>query len=205
MPTQTSPLPEAGVSGRSRRWSGRDLALIAAFAALTAVLAIAPPFYLPGNPVPIVLQTLGVMLSGAILGWRRGAAAMALMLGVGMLGVPVLSGGRPVLPALGGPTVGFLVGYVVGAGVVGALVQTRLPKVSALWVALSCVAGGIFAAYLCGIPGMAWRGGVSWQAAAAASVAFLPGDIVKVLIASLVAPAVHRAVPGLTPPLRRRV
>lgn len=191
-------------SSRGRRFAATDLALVAAFAALTAVLAIAPPVYLPGNPAPITLQSLGVMLAGAVLGWRRGGAAIVLMLLVGALGVPVLAGGRPVLAAFQGPTGGFLIGYVVGAAAVGALVQVRLPRPATWWVAVSCVVGGIGVVHLFGIPGMMLRGNLSLPAAATASLAFIPGDLAKAAVATVVAAAVHRALPGLTPPLRRR-
>ncbi|MCB1253229.1 MAG: biotin transporter BioY [Austwickia sp.] len=208
MATRTAPALDGGPGTdrrpRTGRFSATDLALIAGFAALTAVLAIAPPVYVPGNPAPITLQSLGVMLCGAVLGWKRGGAAILLMLLVGALGVPVLSGGRPVLAALQGPTVGFLIGYVVGAAVVGALVQARLPRAATWWVALACLVGGIGVVYLFGIPGMALRGNLSLPAAAAACLTFIPGDLIKAGIATVVAAAVHRALPGLTPPLRRR-
>ncbi len=187
-----------------RAFAARDLALIASFAALTAVLAVAPPVSVPGNPVPITLQSLGVMLAGAVLGWKRGAAAIALMLLVGLLGVPVLPGGRPVLQALGGQTAGYLVGWIVGAGVVGALVQLRLPRVPPWWVALSCLVGGIVIVYLFGVPVAATRAQTPVPAMLAASAAFLPGDVLKALVATVVASAVHRGVPDLTAPLRRR-
>lgn len=208
MATRVDAEPDArrtarGPSARGR-FTATDLALVAAFAALTAVLAVAPPVYLPGNPAPITLQSLGVMLSGAVLGWKRGGAAIALMLLVGALGVPVLSGGRPVLAAFQGPTGGFLIGYVVGAAAVGALVQSRLPRAATWWFAVSCLIGGIGVVYLFGIPGMALRGNLSLPAAATACLSFIPGDLVKAAVATVVAAAVHRALPGLTPPLRRR-
>lgn len=187
-----------------RRFTATDIALVAAFAAFTAVLAVAPPVHLPGNPTPITVQSLGVMLSGAVLGWRRGGAAIALMLIVGALGVPVLWGGRPVLAAFQGPTGGFLIGYVVGAAVIGALVQLRLPRAPVWWIATSCVLGGIGAMYLFGISGMMLRGNLSLPAAATACLALIPGDLLKAAIATAVAATVHRALPGLTPPLRHR-
>lgn len=70
----------------------REIALIALFAALTAALGLMPPISL-GFGVPITAQTLGVMLSGAVLGARRGALAMLLLLLLIALGLPLLSGG----------------------------------------------------------------------------------------------------------------
>lgn len=197
--------PAAGSGDPVRRgFVARDVALIAGFAALTAVLAVAPPILIPGNPVPLTLQNLGVMLAGAVLGWKRGAAAIALMLVVGMLGVPVLPGGRPVLAALAGTTAGYLIGWVVAAGVIGALVQLRLPHARAWWIGLACLLGGIGVVYAFGVPVVAARTQTPLPQVLVASIVFLPGDLLKAAVATTVAGAVHRAVPGLTPSLRRR-
>ncbi|WP_116114511.1 biotin transporter BioY [Austwickia chelonae] len=187
----------------ARFFSARDLALIAAFAALTVVLGLAPPVSIPGTPVPFTFQHLGVSLCGAILGWKRGSAAIALMLAVGMLGVPVLAGGRSTVAALAGPTVGYLVGFVIGAAVIGVMVQFRLPKVEPWWIGLSCVIGGIVVMHALGIPYAAMRTRTSLWAQLVLHLAFIPGDLIKAAIATAVATAVHRGVPGLTPPLRR--
>ena len=203
MSTQST-RPRTDAKARSRRWSARDLALVAVFAAFIAVMAVAPPIAIPGNPVPITLQLLGVMLAGAVLGWKRGAAAVALMLLVGMLGLPVLPGGRPVLAALQGPTAGYLVGWIAGAAVIGALVQSRLPRLPLWWSVVSCLVGGVLVVYAFGVPVTAARANLSLGQALVSSFAFIPGDIIKALVASVVAGAVHRATPGLTPPLRRR-
>ncbi len=189
---------------RPRGGSARDLALVAVFAAFIAAMALAPPIAIPGNPVPITLQLLGVMLAGAVLGWKRGAAAVALMLLVGMLGLPVLPGGRPVLAALQGPTAGYLIGWIAGAAVIGALVQARLPRLPIWWSVMSCLVGGVLVVYAFGVPVTAARANLSLGQAMVSSFAFLPGDLLKALVASVVAGAVHRASPGLTPPLRRR-
>ena len=59
---------------RARRLTSRDLALVVSFAALIAALGLTPSLYLFGSSVPVTLQTLGVMITGSLLGWRRGAA-----------------------------------------------------------------------------------------------------------------------------------
>ena len=88
------------------RLTSRDLALVASFAALIAVLGLPGAFLLPGNPVPITLQTLGVMLAGSILGWKRGALSVMVLLLVAA-GLPLLSGGRTTITAFAGPSAGF--------------------------------------------------------------------------------------------------
>ena len=189
---------------RRRVFTATDLALVAAFAALTAVLALAPGVPVAGLAAPLVLQNAGVMLCGAVLGWKRGSAAILLMILVGFLGVPMLTGGRTMWNVVGGPSLGFVIGYVVAAGVIGALVQARLPRAPWWWVFLACVVGGILVDYAIAVPIWAARLHLTWWQTVTSFAAYLPGDLIKAGIAAVVAPAVHRAVPGLTPPLRRR-
>lgn len=75
-----------------RRSSSTDLALIAGFGALVAVCAVLPSINVAG-PVPITLQTFGLLLAGAVLGARRGFLAVLLYLAVGAAGLPVFAGG----------------------------------------------------------------------------------------------------------------
>ncbi|MBO3187834.1 biotin transporter BioY, partial [Dermatophilus congolensis] len=82
------------VEGRSRGFSARDLSLVASFAALIWVLGVPGAIDPVGSGVPITLQTLGVMLAGAVLGARRGAAASLVVIALCAIGLPVLAGGR---------------------------------------------------------------------------------------------------------------
>lgn len=90
----------------------------ALFAALTAVVS---PVKIPlgFTPVPITLQTLMVLLSGAVLGARYGALSQALYLLVGALGLPVFAGGGSGFGAILGPTGGYLLSYPLAAATVG--------------------------------------------------------------------------------------
>lgn len=172
--------------------------MVASFAALIAVLGLPGSIHLVGNAVPITLQTLGVMLAGSILGWKRGAFSVLTLLVLVAAGLPLLSGGRGGLGVFAGPTAGYLIGWVVGAAVIGWLVQRRLPAYPLWWGGLANVLGGIGAVYLVGIPVQAAVTGTSVLVAAGTSLAFLPGDAIKVVIATAVASAVHRGYPGIT-------
>ncbi len=186
-----------------RRLPARDLALVATFAALIAALGLPGMINIPGNPVPITLQTLGVMLAGAVLGARRGALAVLTFLALVAAGLPLLAGGRGGLAVFVGASAGYLVGWVLGAFVIGWLVQRRLPSYSLWWGGLSNVVGGIVIVYAIGIPvTAAVLGTTGLVATAIAATAYLPGDILKVVIATSVAAAVHRAVPDITPARR---
>ncbi|MCI2237647.1 biotin transporter BioY [Paenibacillus sp. TRM 82003] len=183
-----------------RRPAGRtgDLALVAVFAALVAALALMPA--LPTGPVgvPITLQTLGLMLCGAVLGPWRGALAALVYLLMGLAGLPVFAGGAAGLAVLAGPSAGFLLAYPAGALVTGALARAGARRGAAgLGCAAGCLLGGIAVVHAGGVPGMALAGGLSLTEAAWASLRYVPGDLVKLVVAVVVAAAVHRASPRL--------
>jgi biotin transport system substrate-specific component len=170
---------------------GRELARTAVFAALIIVLGtVTVP--LPGG-VPITAQTLGVMLAGAVLGARRGALAVLLVLVLAAVGLPVLAGGRGGIGVFVGPTAGYLLGWVVGVLVIGLIVHRR--RITALRVALGTVVGGILVVYLFGIPVQASVLGIDLGATALSSLAFLPGDLLKAGAATALTLALHRAYP----------
>lgn len=188
-----------------RRLLAQDLALVAVFAALIAALGSVPGITVTGTTVPITLQTLGVMLAGAVLGARRGALAVLTFLGLVALGRPVLSGGRGGLEwLLSRPSTGFLWGWVAGAFVIGLLVQHRPRRWREAWIALSCVVGGIGVVYVFGTLGMSWVQGISLGKAWTLALAFLPGDLVKVFLTTLLAGAVLRGYPPLMESTARR-
>lgn len=183
---------------RTPRRTGTDLALVAGFAALIAVSSILPSIKLAG-PVPITLQTFAVLLSGAVLGARRGFLAALLYLVIGAAGLPVFSGGTAGLAVFQGPTVGYLVGFPLGAALCGFIVE-RLPRraVSSS-VPLIFVAGmaGTALIHGLGMAGLVWRVPMDWSAAWAIDSVFWVGDTIKCLAMAVVATAVHRAFPDL--------
>lgn len=176
--------------------TARDTVLIATFAALTAVLGLLPPLPVPLIPVPVTAQTLGLMLAGCLLGPRRAALSMCLLLGLIALGLPLLAGGRGGLGVFVGPSAGFLMGWPFGAIAIGAVAAKANTSARRLFAAN--ILGGIGVVYLFGIPGIALVSDLPLATAAMASAAFLPGDIVKAGLASVIAAAVKRAYP-ITP------
>ncbi len=153
-------------------------ALVCGFCLLTwAGALIRVP--IPGTPVPMTLQTIPVLLSGALLGPAGGGASQALYLLVGLSGAPAFSGGTSGFAHLAGPTGGYLVGFFLGASLVGWLVRRRRdPGLG--YLVLSVLAGSvvIFAA---GIAHLAlFLGGNLASAALQGAVIFLPWDILKV-------------------------
>jgi biotin transport system substrate-specific component len=173
----------------------RDLTHIALFAAVTAALGLLPPLMLPLLGVPITAQSMGPMLAGAVLGARRGGLAMALFILLVALGFPVLSGGRGGLGILMGPGGGFLLAYPAAGYVVG-LLCARAARPLRFFPALGGILiGGIVLLYLAGIPWIAAVAGIGLSKAAVGSAWFLPGDLVKAIVAASIAVTVRRAVP----------
>lgn len=178
--------------------TAQDIALIAVFAAIVIVLGfVSIPVGAAG--VPIVLQNAAIILAGLVLGWRRGLATAAIFLLVG-LALPVLAGGRTVISALGGPTVGYLAGYLVSAAVAGAIAYTapfRSNKGATVGVLVLAGFIALFFQYLCGVFGLMWRADMTFSAAWAAQAPFLIPDAGKTALMIAIAFAVHQAFPDL--------
>jgi biotin transport system substrate-specific component len=157
----------------------------AAFIGLVAGLARVR-FYLPDNPVPITLQTLGILLMGGVLGWRWGLVSAVGYFLIGMAGVPVFQGGGNGWHYVTGTvTAGYLLGFVLAAGLVGFLSQRGWNRGRALWSMLL----GALAVY---VPALIWLSvfDFDWPKPGAlfsgAMYPFIPGDLVKLMGASLV-------------------
>jgi biotin transport system substrate-specific component len=193
---------------RSRRFTARDLALVAVFVGIVAALGLVPPLFPFGAAIPITAQSLGAMLAGAVLGARRGGASLLVFVALVALGLPLLAGGLGGLGAFATPRVGFIVGFPVAAYAVGWLTERARPHdgpAYSLHRGLAAnVLGGIVVLYAFGISGFAAVGRVGLPEATAAMAVFIPGDLVKAVVAALVARGVHAGYPGLLErPLRR--
>jgi biotin transport system substrate-specific component len=171
--------------------SNRDLVYIALFAALTIVLGLIPAIPLSFIPVPITARSLGVMLAGSLLGAKRGGLAMLLFLLLIAIGIPQASGGSG-LGVFFGPRGGFLLAFPLAAFTTGWLTERFWRQLNLGNAILANVLGGIGVVYAIGLP---WLAALAGSEAVLASVAFLPGDFVKVMIAALVAVTVKRSYP----------
>lgn len=188
-------------AARERRTpTGTDLALVVVFAALLAVLSLAPPIPVGPAGVPITLQTLGVGLAGAVLGSRRGAAAVLLYLVVGLIGVPVFAGFTGGPAVLAGPSAGYLVAFPIAAWVIGFFterIRTRTWALRTLLVFVVVAVSSLVVVHGLGILGLVLRAHLAPGAAVLADLVFVPGDLLKAVVVALVASTVHRAFPVL--------
>ena len=180
----------------------KDLAYIALFAAITAVLGLVPAIAV--GPVPITAQTLGVMLAGSILGARRGFLSQLLFLVLVAIGLPILPGGGGGLAVFAGPTAGYLFSWPIAAGVTGLLTERLWTRYNLAWGVLANVVGGIVVVDAIGVPVLAVVANLSSRAAIAAGVLpFLIGDGIKAVVAAAIAVQVRRSYPVIERPQRR--
>ncbi|HSB03511.1 MAG TPA: biotin transporter BioY [Anaerolineales bacterium] len=175
---------------RAASWL-RDLILILLGALFVAALAqVEIP--LPFTPVPITGQTFGVLLVGAALGSKRGAASLASYLAMGMVGLPFFAGGAHGLNIVIGATGGYLIGFIVAAYVVGLLAERGLER-SVRTSVLPFLVGTVII-YICGVAWLAVVLGSFSKAITAGLLPFLIGDAIKLVAASLALPAAWKFV-----------
>lgn len=166
---------------------GRSAVLVTGFALLTAGAAqIAIPLWF--TPVPITGQTLAVLLAGAALGWRLGAASQALYVALGAIGLPFYSGGEGGWEVATGATAGYLVGFVLAAALVGLLAERRQDRSVATAIPAFLAANALV--YVCGV---AWLAHVlevpAVRALELGMAPFVIGDLLKIVLAGLALPA----------------
>lgn len=167
-----------------------DIALVAGGAALTGLLAqVAIPLW----PVPITGQTLAVLLVGSTLGASRGALAMLAYAVAGVAGIPWFSDTGHGVGVLLGSSGGYIVGFVLAAALTGWLAQRQWDR-KFLHAAVTFLAGsGVV--FLVGLPWLAVVTGADLSQTLAWGLwPFIPGGIVKALMAAAIIPAVWQGV-----------
>ena len=148
---------------------------------LWASAKVQVPFY----PVPMTLQSAAVLLIGVAYGWRLAAGTVLLYLAQGALGLPVFAGTPEKgigLPYMLGPTGGYLLGFVLAAGIVGWVAER-----SRHW--LATVGGLLVATAAIYLPGVLWLAGFvgAEKAVALGFLPFLLGDALKLTLVAVVA------------------
>ncbi len=162
----------------------RDALLVLAFSLVTALSAqIVIP--LPFSPVPLTGQTFGVLLSGALLGPRLGAIAMLLYLAEGVCGLPFFAGGTAGPARLLGPTGGYLLAYPLAAWITGALVVRGWDRRPLLMLAAMLL--GSLVIFALGAVQLSHFVGAR-NAVPMGVLPFLPGDVLKALLAAGLVP-----------------
>ncbi|MCS5733327.1 biotin transporter BioY [Herbiconiux daphne] len=161
-----------------------DVMLVAGGAAFTGLLAqVAIPLW----PVPITGQTLAVLLVGSTLGALRGAVAMVVYALLGVVGVPWFSDAASGWQVIAGPTGGYIVGFIIAAGLTGWLAQRNWDR-RVVGAFASFMAGTVIT-FAVGLPWLAASLGLTFsQTLEAGLYPFIVGGIIKALIAAGVIP-----------------
>lgn len=193
--TATATRPQA-----RRQWNATDLGLIAVFAALVAAAAFVPGVPMGALGVPITIQTLAVMLTGLVLGSGRGFAAVGLYVLLGLAGLPIFSGGRSGLGILAGPSAGYIIAFPLAAAATGwlaAVVIRRTLNYRALFFFAAAMVSSIALVHTLGVLGMMVNGKLEFGKAFLADLVYYPGDIIKNVLAAIIAVSLHKAFPDL--------
>jgi biotin transport system substrate-specific component len=168
--------------------------LVVSFALLTA-LAAQVTIPLPFTPVPITGQTFAVLLAGAALGSRLGAASQSLYWVLGAAGLPFYADGGGGWQTATGATAGYLVGFIVAAYVVGLLAENRQDRT--VLTAIPAFLTGSAIIYLFGVAWL-WYSVDTFATAEAAMTAgltpFVVGDLAKIVLAGVLLPSAWRLV-----------
>ena len=158
-------------------------------ALMTAVTCILAPLSIPIGPVPISLTNLAIYISLYLLGWKRGTISYPIYLLIGLVGIPVFSGFTGGPAKLAGPTGGYIIGFIAMAIIAGLVIDHFHQP----WLQLI---GMIVGTIICYVLGTAW---FCFEAKSTVSGAlsicvfpFIPGDLIKMIIAMLIGPAIKK-------------
>jgi biotin transporter BioY len=173
---------DAAISKTGLIW---DAVLVVGFACLTAAFAQIS-FWI--GPVPITGQTFAVLLTGALLGSRRGALSQLSYLAVGATGIPYwfALGGPPGIARLVGPTGGYLFGFVAVAFVVGWLAERGWDR--RVWTAALAMLVGETVLYIFGLSWLLHFVSVD-KVLQVGLYPFIVGDLIKLVAAALILPS----------------
>lgn len=168
--------------------SVKSMTLVALFTSLTAIGTF---ISLPIGPVPITLQSLFVILSGIVLGPKLGALSQIVYVSLGLIGVPIFSSFTGGPQSIMMPSFGFIIGFIFASYFVGLIVHSTKDMSSKRVFIASLV--GTITIYIFGLPYMYYilniimGKGLSFRAVLnIGCLIFLPGDFIKLIVASLV-------------------
>lgn len=172
----------------------KQVILVGLFAALTAVGAF---IQIPLGTVPVTLQFLFTALSGIMLGGRLGALSQLIYVAIGLFGLPVFSGATGGFGAVIKPSFGYLLGFILGAYVIGKLSDSY--KKAGFFRLFAAAIAGVIVIYIVGVPYLylimknVLGKDIAFTAALKAGfLIFIPGDLLKCTIAAWLGSRIRR-------------
>jgi biotin transport system substrate-specific component len=172
---------------KNKKINTRQLTLIGVMAAVTCILG---PLSLPIGVVPISLTNLAIYFAIYALGGKRGTLSYIVYLFIGLVGLPVFSGFSGGLPKLFGPTGGYLIGFVFMAFISGIFIDKFSNKIYMCFLGMVL---GTIVTYIFGTAWLSYETHMPFNKALTVGVLpFIPGDIVKITIASLIGPQIKK-------------
>ncbi|MFH1190304.1 MAG: biotin transporter BioY [Candidatus Omnitrophota bacterium] len=161
-----------------------------AFFALATALGAYVRIPVPGNPIPITLQTFFVLLAGAVLGRRLGFFSQACYILGGMAGLPLFQGASFGASVLLGPTGGYLIGFMICAFITGLIIDSAKSNIISI---MAVFVLGSLIIYASGIAWLVYMYKMNLTAAiASGALPFIPGDMAKIAIASAIYSKISR-------------
>ncbi|NVY96941.1 biotin transporter BioY [Lactobacillus sp. DCY120] len=165
----------------------KKMIITALMVAILVILGLFPGIPLGIIPVPIVLQNMGVLLAATLLGARWGTTAVGLFLILVASGLPFLSGGHGGIAVFVGPTGGYLIGWLLAPLAIG--YGNQLGRSQQTWwkELIVVLVAGVAVIDFCGSLGLSWQARIPLTSALWSNLIFIPGDIIKTLVAVFLA------------------
>lgn len=179
---------EKQISPSIRNTKTYTLVVTALMAAVTCILA---PLSIPIGPVPISLTNLAIYISLYVLDWKKGTISYLVYLLIGLVGVPVFSGFTGGVAKLAGPTGGYIIGFIPMAIIAGIAID----KYQQRWIHLIGMIIGTVVCYAFGTLWFCLQSGTPLMSALSLCVfPFIPGDLIKMIIAIAIAPIIREKI-----------
>jgi biotin transport system substrate-specific component len=166
----------------SDKTSIKGLVYAALFGSLTAVGAF---IVIPLPAVPVTAQTFFLNVAAILLGGQLAAVSQFVYVMLGIVGIPVFAGGKAGLGVIFGPTGGYLLGFIIAAFVIG--VVNKIKKGAGIFWHIFSMLIGMLIIYFLGSLQLSFVAKMNFHKALAVGVLpFIPGDIIKVLLAAII-------------------
>ena len=172
----------------------RLLTLSSRMVAILIILGLFPGIPLGFIPVPIVLQNMGVMMSGELLGPKYGTVSVGLFLLLVLLGMPILSGGSGGVAVFIGPSGGYLIAWLFAPLLIGLLISHfKIYNKSWIFELLILLLAGVIFIDLVGAIWLSYQSHITLIAALISNLAFIPGDLIKSALAVIIVRRIRKA------------